>query len=229
MIKEYDLRIKEYEHLNTREKISEKNYWKKFYLNFCTYLFHEKNCHDNYVGANLKLLRSFFNYLADENNPHPGFYFKRFYVPSEEVPVIVLVPERLNFLIHNKEFEASLPKHLRRIKDMFVFGCTTALRFSDLVALVPANIEKINANTYVCVRSKKTNTFSRVYLPDYATCILAKYRRRKKSLFPPISLTNFNVGLKKIALLAGWTEDMQKIRSKQGIPKEYFKDATHNQ
>ena len=219
------LRIINSESLNCRTFLVEKNYWKNFYLNFGNYLFHEKGCHDNYVGASFKLIRAFFNYLIEENDPHPGFFHLKFYITNEEVPVIVLEPERLNFLVFDKEFEKQLPKHLKKIKDMFVFGCATALRHSDLAALTPANVEKINSNIYIKTRSIKTSTYTRVYLPDYAKAILLKYKRRKHILFPPLSLNNFNVGIKKICLLAGWTEDMDKIRSKRGITNSYFKDA----
>ncbi len=217
------LRLKDYEDLRTtRARIIERNYWERFYFGFTSFLYGKAD--DNFVGTQIKLLRAFFNYQNDRMDPAPGDYFKSFYVIEEEIPVLVLYPERLNFLIYNKEFEKSLPKHLKRHKDMFVFGCTTALRFSDLSNLKTSNLETINKNLYLHVRSKKTGIFTRVYLPDYAKDILHKYRRRKKSLFPPISLVNFNIGLKKIALLAGWTEELEKTRNKRGIPFTHFKD-----
>lgn len=141
------------------------------------------------------------------------------------MPVIVVVPERLSFLIYNKEFEKSLPKRLRVFKDMFVFGCTTALRFSDLRKANRTNIQVINKNVYLCTISQKTNTISRIHLPDYAKEILLKYKRRKRTLFPPISIVNFNIAIKKIALLAGWTEEISVTRSKRG---EHFEQYRHD-
>jgi integrase len=220
------LRIKDWDYLNTREKIAETNYWKRFYFDFTNYLFYELDHHDNHVGQQMKLLRAFFMWLEKEFILMPGSFYHQFYKTHEDIPVIVLTPERLSFLIHNKEFEQSLDKRLRKMKDMFVFGCTTALRFSDLMALNFTNIETIGKNKYVVVNSQKTNTRSRIYLPDFAKDILHKYRRRKKSLFPPISMVNFNIAIKKIALLAGWTEEITKTRSKQGTPVVHYKDAT---
>ena len=220
------LRIKDWEYLNTREKIAENNYWKRFYFDFSNYLFYELNHFDNHVGNQMKLLRAFFTWIEKELIIMPGSYYHRFYKTHEDIPVIVLTPERLSFLINSKEFEQRLDKRLQKIKDMFVFGCTTALRFSDLTALNLTNIETIGKNKYVVTRSQKTNTNSRVYLPEYAKDILHKYRRRKVSLFPPISLVNFNKAVKKMALLAGWTEELTKTRSKQGTPYVHYKDAT---
>jgi integrase len=217
--------IKDWERLNMREKTSETNYWKKFYLNFTDYLFNHCNHFDNYVGANMKLLRAFFAWLQDNLIINVGPYYHRFYKTHEDIPVLVLSPERLHFLIYNKDFENSLCKRLQKLKDVFVFGCTTALRFSDLINLKPTHIEVIGNNTYVYVRSQKTQTYSRIYLPAYAINILWKYRRRKVSLFPPISGVNFNKAIKKIALLAGWTEEIQKTRNKRGQPQTIFKDV----
>ena len=145
----------------------------------------------------MKLLRSFFNYLKSEGRPTPGVYYDRFYITGEDIPVLVLIPERLQFLIHDKDFENSLPKYLRVKKDMFVFGCVTALRFGDLMKANRTNIEYIEDNTYLCSTSQKTNITSRVFLPEFTKEILSRYKRRKRTLFPPISKVNFNIGLKK--------------------------------
>ncbi len=218
------LLIKDWETLNTRLKLAETNYWKKFYIEFTAYLFKDCNHHDNYMGANMKLLCAFFKWLQDELIINVGTYYHRFYKTSEDIPVIVLTPERLHFLIYDKEFEKSLCKRLQKLKDLFVFGCTTALRFSDLINLKPTNIEVVGKNVYVYVRSQKTQTFSRIYLPNYAKDILHKYRRRKKTVFPPISGVNFNIAIKKIALLAGWTEEIVKTRNKRGQPVTIYKE-----
>jgi integrase len=216
--------IKDWETLNTRAKTAETNYWKKFYLGFTDYLFNTCDHFDNYVGSNMKLLRSFFAWLQEELIVNTGPYFHRFYKTQEDIPVLMLSPERLHFLIYDKAFEKSLCKSLQKLKDVFVFGCTTALRYSDLINLKPSNIEVIGNNTYVYVRSQKTQTYSRIYLPSYAKEILYKYRRRKVSLFPPISGVNFNLAIKKITLLAGWTEEIAKTRNKRGQPITIYKD-----
>src|ERR1035437_5772069 len=86
------------------------------------------------------------------------------------------------------------------------------------------NIEYINNNVYMCTTSQKTNHRTRVYLPAFAKEILLKYKRRKRTLFPPISNVNFNIAIKKIALLAGWTAEIEVTRSKKGVHVEKFKD-----
>lgn len=223
-IKQTTLCIKDWETLDTRSKKADTAYWKRFYLGFTDYLFNTCGHFDNYVGAVMKLLRSFFKWLNDEMIVNTGPYYTQFYKTQEDIPVLVLSPERLHFLIYDKEFENSLCTRLQKLKDLFVFGCVTTLRFSDLINLKPTNIEVIGNNTYVYVKSQKTQTYSRIYLPHYATEILDKYHRRKTSVFPPISDVNFNKAIKKIAFLAGWTEEVCKKRNKRGQPEIIYKD-----
>ncbi|NMH85956.1 hypothetical protein [Flavivirga algicola] len=54
----FDFRVCDVYKLNVREFISEKNYWKKFYKKYTEFLY-KKGCHDNYVGANIKIIRTF--------------------------------------------------------------------------------------------------------------------------------------------------------------------------
>ena len=56
------LRIKVIRGGDKRVLIAEKNYWKKFYLNFTDFLYTRKDCFDNYVGTVIKTIRIFFNY-----------------------------------------------------------------------------------------------------------------------------------------------------------------------
>jgi hypothetical protein len=142
--KNFDLRIRSIQKLNKREIIVERNYWKIFYKKFSDYLYDDLDLYDNYVGANFKLIRTFFNYLNDEIGINTGAFHKLFYVHKENIQIIVLRPEQLQFLIQDKDFETKLSDRLKRTKDIFVFGCTVALRISDLMNLNESNLEFLN-------------------------------------------------------------------------------------
>ena len=103
----FELRICEANKLNKRELLSEKNYWKKFYQKF-TDFFYKKGCHDNYVGANMKIFRVFFNYLKNDKDFATGDFQRLFYVRKEEIDILVLSPDQLKFLIHDTEFDTLL-------------------------------------------------------------------------------------------------------------------------
>src|SRR5688500_17871641 len=110
-------------------------YWQKFYRDFSDYLLYEKQYFDNYTGSVFKCLKCFFRYLQQEKLLLIQECYERFYVRKEEIKVIALLPEQLCFLILDTEFESRLGCSLKRCKDLFVFGCTAALRYSDLKSL----------------------------------------------------------------------------------------------
>lgn len=164
------------------------------------------------------MLRTFFNYLNDEKGLRVGSFHKSFYVRNEEIPILVLSAEQLNFLIYDKLFEQSLSARLKRTKDIFIFGCTVALRVSDLLNLNGSNLEISNNSYYLKVTSKKTQSFTRIKLPDYAIEILKKYHcKRHRKLLPVITNYNLNKNIKLLAQTAGWTDPFAKMRSRRGI------------
>lgn len=214
------LRIKIIRSHNRRLLLAERNYWKKFYLQFTDYLYYKKNCYDNYVGTVIKIIRNFFSFLNKELDIITGVFYKSFYVCREDIPIITLMPAQLHFLITNREFEDGLTRSLRKAKDIFVMGCTVALRISDLFALRFTDVEEVGPHFYIQVKTIKTGTFVRIKLPGYAMAIIKKFEstsRGRQTVFPPIPHTRFNNQLKTIARLAGWTNSIRRERSKRGI------------
>ncbi len=200
----------------------ESKYWKRFYFEFTQYLFAQK-CHDNYVGTVIKIVRLFFNYLQKEKQISTGNYHKQFYVNKEEVPIILINYEQLQFLVFNEAFDESLPNNLKHTKDIFVFGCTVALRFSDIFNIKQNDFDLLNGKYYLKNKSLKTETDTKLLLPDYAVSILLKYKFRNKTrrnIFSKISINQFNENVKKIGELAGWTQEIGKRRSKRGESAE---------
>jgi integrase len=223
------LRLRSLDRLNKRERNKELKYWKTFYDEFTRFLYYEKDCYDNYVATIIKSLRAFFNYLNNDLNLNIGQFHKQFYARHETLPVLALSPERVDFLASNEAFEKSLNQNLRKYKNTFVFGCTVGLRFSDLTSLDRSNIEYSGDAIYLVVRSRKTNTPTRLKLPPHAVKIIHEQKRTRKRLFPFYSLSNFNKMIRLIAEKAGWTEEVRKTRSKGGIPVEVYRNKQKGQ
>ncbi len=159
-----------------------------------------------------------------------GQFHKQFFIPKEEIPIVALMPEQLLFLIHDKEFEKSLPPALQRTKDVFVFGCTVGLRYSDLSSLTTGNIEHQAGGWYLKVNSQKTNTHTSILLPQYAVEIIKKNTKsRKKQLLPILSKFNFNKQLKMIAEKAAWTHIIARTRQKRGKACAQVKESSQEQ
>src|SRR2546423_15661735 len=81
--KEFPLRVKHSLRLSKREFNHEGKYWKKFYRGFTDYLYTDLGCFDNYVGSNIKMLRTLFNYLGNEVGLHVGNFHRNFYAQKE--------------------------------------------------------------------------------------------------------------------------------------------------
>lgn len=225
-LKNFDLRLKVVSGTKKKEFDAEQKYWKKFYTDFTSYLYEDLHHFDNYVGTMTKLLRAFFNYLNTEKGLSIGFFHKKFFTPSEEIEIIVLSPERLNYLVSSKELEQKLSPALKDIKNVFVFGSSVALRFSDLMNLTQSNIETINGRTYLNVQSKKTQTFTKVKLPGYAVDIIARYQKQYKTrLLPKYNKAYLNKKIKVLMELANFTEPINRTRQRRGIPVRIFKEA----
>lgn len=223
--KSFQLRIKINATNNPKKFKEEQLYWKNFYVSFTNFLYDDLDHHDNYVGRVIKLLRSFFNYLINEKGLNIGFFHRKFYTPSEDVDIVVLTPERLNDLIYNKEKELHLTSDLIKVKDVFIFGCSVALRFSDLMKLEKKNVETINDRVYIKIRSTKTDTYTKVKLPAFAIAILNKYNKvYRLKLLPNFNKAYMNKKLKVIMELYGYTEPIERTRQKRGIAVPVFKD-----
>ena len=216
--RQFNLCIHSSRYLTKRELSVEKKYWKKFYKYFTDYLYDELGYFDNYVGLTIKNIRTFFNFVNKDLALNAGEFYKFFYVRKEEIAIFPLMPEELNYLIHDKLFESGLSQRMKEVKDFMVFGCTVALRFSDLISLQKSNLRQINGQYYLAVRSKKTNTDTFIKLPSYAIEIIQRYHKLKKSLLPRFNNVNLNLFIKRLLEQAGFTHSVQVARSKRGVP-----------
>jgi integrase len=215
------IRIELVNKASLRTLVKEKNYWARFFKHFSQFLYRKKGCFDQYVGSVFKVLKTFFKYLATEKAFPVGEFHKKFRVPDEKFNPVILTPTQLKFLITNTEFESSLSPSLKRVKDIFVFGCTVALRCQDLMRLQKSNIQHTNEGVYVALHTQKTGTEIKIPLPEYAQAIVYKYRRKAgKYVLPRLSSTNLNLGIKALMKKAGWDHSLPKIRQKAGEPCE---------
>lgn len=204
----------------------EHKYWQHFFQHFSHYLYHEKGSYDAYSNAVFKIIRTFFNYLLHEKQLPVGLFHRQFKVPQHPLTPIVLQPEQLQFLINDKAFEQSLPRHLKRTKDIFVFGCTVGLRYGDLMKLKKENIFPNGSTHLLQLYTQKTGTAVCIPLPSYLLSLLRKYKGKTgRYLLPRLSGTNLNLQIKQLMEKAGWTQVLPKIRFLKGRPVEIKKEG----
>lgn len=126
------------------------------------------------------MLKCFFRYLRNEKFLGLLEFYESFYVRHEEIRIISLMPERFCFLVMDKDFENKLTPTLCKWKDVFVFGCTGALRFSDLMNLRVRDVEYLGNEYFLYYRSLKTDTPVNMKLPKFAIEIFLKYAKKKE-------------------------------------------------
>ena len=222
----FDFKIYIVNHLTQSEKEKANTYYKKFINAFNSFLYEKKKFFDNYVGLIIKCMRSFFNYLEIERNVSIGTFHRSFFVPKEEIPIIALNKEQLNYILYDEAFNDSVKTNdLDKVKDIFVFGCTVALRVSDLLQLSRKNLAVMGDRHYIQVKSQKTNTHTSIKLPDYAVEILNKYKGKQTTLLPSISSAWFNKMLKRMAKLIPDDFEMVKTRERKGKQVIVYKDT----
>lgn len=222
----FELKLYIVNNLTQKEKERANRYYKKFYKSFTGYMYDRKKYYDNYVGLIIKCLRSFFNYLEEDRNIGVGTFHRSFFVPVEEIPIIALNQDQLRYILFDEVFDQKVRENdLEKIKDIFVFGCTVALRVSDLLSLTRKNLQIQGDKYYLTVKSKKTAVHTSIKLPDYAVDIILKYRSKKNNLLPSISAAYFNTRLKNLARLIPEDFEMVKTRERRGKQVVVYKDS----
>jgi len=162
----------------------------------------------NTLGRNIGLLKTFLNFCLKKNyidNPS----FKEAAVNREVTHQIALNKEEIEVVA---QLDLSQNKRLERVRDVFLIGCYTGMRFSDFKRVKSSNISE----GLITIREVKDKTKTlQIPITDKVRAILEKYDWQ----LPLISEQKFREYLKEIFKLAGFTD--LKIKSKK-IGKEVY-------
>ncbi len=174
-----------------------------FHSRFVAYLFNQAQLGPNSVGDVIKNLKIFLGDLTDKGiNKNLTFRDRKFKKPSAPVEIITLTQDELNQLVN---LDLSKNKRLDRIRDLFIFGCTTGLRFSDMANLKPENIK----DKFVQFTTVKTKDRLMVPLTAIPRQILAKYENHLPNV---PSNQKMNDYLKELGELAQINEPVQRVK-----------------
>lgn len=145
---------------------------------------------DSTVGKLIVGLKVFLNWCTEQGIQVPRDY-KKFRIPGKPTEIIALSEDELLTLIH---LDLSKNLRLQRVRDLFVFGCLTGLRFSDLAKIEKANVKGRD----LVINTQKTRDRLSIPLSTLALGILEKYKYR----LPAISNQNLNSYLKELGQVA---------------------------
>lgn len=159
-----------------------------FYNKFVKFL-NDKNRAVNTIGGHIKNIKLFMKFANDRGlTDNKDFQKKEFAKISEETDTIYLNETEL-LKIYNKDFSNS--KKLDTVRDIFIIGCYTGLRFSDLKQL---RKEHFNDNTIKITTIKTGET---VVIPLHWT-VKEIFNKYEYTLPRVISNQKFNEYLKKV-------------------------------
>lgn len=169
---------------------------------------------DNYFAKIVAVLKTFLNWAFDRDYLKDQTY-KKFKATERETEVICLSMEEF-LTLYNFEFKS---KRLSQVRDFFVFGCSTGLRFSDLISLQASHIQE----EFIVKNIQKTRENSIIPLNKYSKGILKKYENSVHDVLPKVSHQKFNEYLKECCREAGIDTPITITRFSGGRRK----DSTH--
>jgi site-specific recombinase XerD len=178
-----------------------------FYKAFINYLTYEyphmrkkqmiKGLRINSMGKTIKWLKIFLTNRMSKNII-PFMDLSSYKVMEEDVDAIYLSWKEISTMYR---LDLSDNKILEIVRDEFVLGCLTGFRFSDYVDIKPDEIR--DGMLYIT----QTKTSDRVVVPlrSETEAILQKYNME----MPYVSNPEFNLYIKEIAKLAGFSESIK--------------------
>lgn len=177
----------------------------EFYNSFINYSVTIKKHSANTLSRNIGLLKTFMNWAFANNHTYKTDFKNFKNVKKEITNEVALTLEQVKEVY---QFDFTQNKRLERVRDLFVFGSSTGMRFSNYSKIKKTDIE----NNHINVRDKK-NPDKSLYIPlnDFSKSILKKYNYK----LPKMSNQNFNNYIKEVFQAIGYTQDV-KITKKIG-------------
>jgi integrase len=167
----------------------------KFYNEFMDYLYNKAIKPDgtvglvtNSAGKIIRLLKGFVNYQVTKG-VIPAVDLSKFKVVEEETDAIYLTEKEIKSIY---ELNLTDDKELEEIRDIFVVGCYTGLRYSDLSTLNSEHIDP--ANGYINIKQRKVHKSVVIPMIDYVPVILQKYGYD----LPKVTSYKFNERIKEL-------------------------------
>jgi integrase len=204
-----------YKHLKNyakakRKKVDFENINLDFFDDFTKYLYSKQYAQNNCQKI-ITTIKTILNDATERGfNKNYAFKSKKFTISQEDVNNIYLSESELENMYR---LDLSNNTRLERVRDLFIIGSYTGLRFSDLSTFNSDNIVKRGDNELLIIKTQKTGKDVAIPLHPFVKEILVKYEGT-----PPRALTNqkMNDYLKEVAQLAELKETVFKSITKGG-------------
>lgn len=199
--------IKEYEKERAKGKILDfEDITIDFYNDFTAFL-QSKNMATNTIAHKIQTLKVWLNEASYKGiNENKEYKNQRFRAIVEKSDTVYLTSTELE-TIYNTDCGS---ERLNRVRDMFLIGAFTGLRFSDFTSITKDNIRKDT----IFIEQHKTG--KRVAIPLHPI-VKNIWERYGNKLPEPISNQKFNKYIKEVCQIAKIEDPEQKNMTKGGI------------
>lgn len=180
-----------------------------FYEDFTNYLTKYKQYGVNTIGTIFKNIKVFMSEAFERGLTNNNqFRSKKFKKTSESSESIYLNTKEIDKIYH---LDLSGNPRLDRVRDLFIIGCYSGLRFSDLSQIRDENL--IDNQTKLKLTTQKTDQLVIIPLHKYIRSIINKHGG-----LPPALLSNqkMNQYLKELGELAEINEEVTLTFTKGG-------------
>lgn len=183
-----------------KKKINFNAISKPFYNEFIDFCIKTKRHSVNTLSRNMGLLKTFLNWAYNNNYTYKDD-FKEF--PNIKKEVTQEIALTLDQVIQAYEFDLSKNKRLERVRDLFVFGCATGMRYSNYSKVTRSDVY----NDHINIRDKKnSDKLLSIPLNDFSKAILEKY----DYALPVIANQKFNDYIKEVFQALGYDQVVKK-------------------
>jgi len=182
-----------------------------FFNDFKSWLFAPPRLHSiNYAAKVMAVVRQFMRAAQDEKlHSNTTYQDKKFKIGKIKTSKIVLSFEELEALYR---LDLSNNTRLERVRDLFLIGAYTGLRFSDFTRIEPEHIEQAEGQSIINITTLKTGAMVSIPLFLIPLALLQKYNFSA----PTISNQKMNDYLKELGKMAGMTGKLILTGSKGG-------------
>ncbi len=173
-----------------------------FHTAFRSYM-NELGYSETYFGNQIKCIRLFMNEATERGyNKQLNYKSRKFTCPMPETTKIYLTEKDIACI---QKVDLSGHEILEKVRDLFIVGCNTGLRFSDLVRLNPVNF--VEGKKILRIETQKTKELVYIPLAPDVINICKKYDYQ----LPFVKNNLFNFYIKKVGEIAG-------VRNKVEVP-----------
>ncbi len=179
----------------------------ELHLKFQAFLYREKGNTDNTFAKKTEKLKTFLRW-ATAAGYNENMAFEKFKAPRKKKDIIWLSDYEICLLEECKDLSPALKK----TRDVFLFGCYTGMRYSDIQNLKAENVITVGDEKYldfVMIKVKKQLT---IPLIEQAEWYLNLYNKGTGSIFNCVSNQEMNDNLKLLGEIAKINIVVERVR-----------------